>query len=241
MHRQVNSPSENQAVGEVFDAYEGNYADTVNRSVSFTGLDVDFFTRVKARYIRQIVDAELADAEGLDLLDIGCGVGNYHGLLAEHFQSITGVDVSRASVEKAGERHPDVTYRHYEGEVLPFSDGSFDVAYTICVMHHVPPGNWARFVCEAHRVLRPGGVFLVFEHNPWNPLTRRAVNQCPFDADAVLLSRPKTVSLLSEAGFCDVTARSILTLPPLNDILFAADGLLGRLPFGGQYYVQGRK
>lgn len=107
MHKRENTAAENQAVGEVFDAYEGNYADTVNRSVSFTGLDVDFFTRVKARYIRQIVDAELADAGARDLLDIGCGVGNYHGLLAEHFRSITGVDVSRASVEKAAQRHPD--------------------------------------------------------------------------------------------------------------------------------------
>ena len=45
----------------------------------------------------------------------------------------------------------------------------------------------AGFVADMVRVTRPGGLVCVIEHNPLNPLTRLAVNRCPFDADAVLL------------------------------------------------------
>ena len=29
------------------------------------------------------------------------------------------------------------------------------------------------------RVTRPGGIVAIFEHNPWNPLTRKAVRGLP--------------------------------------------------------------
>jgi hypothetical protein len=36
--------------------------------------------------------------------------------------------------------------------------------------------------------LKEDGHFIIFEHNPINPVTRHLVKNCPFDADAVLLS-----------------------------------------------------
>ena len=60
------------------------------------------------------------------------------------------------------------------------------------------------------RVCRPGGLIVLFEHNPWNPLTRRAVRGCEFDRDAELLSRREASRLLSEAGVEDRRGRYIL-------------------------------
>ena len=100
---------------------------------------------------------------------------------------MTGIDVSERSVDYARRHNPGVRYDTYPGGRLPYDDNAFDVAFTSCVMHHVPVPQWGEFVGEMNRVIRPGGIAVVFEHNPWNPVTSRIVSTCPIDADAVLL------------------------------------------------------
>jgi SAM-dependent methyltransferase len=227
---------------EVFDEHGRTYSETVNRAVGFVGLDVDFFTRVKAGYILDICESVFANTSDVRALDVGCGVGNFHGLLGPHFRSLAGVDVSAASVEIAAARElPNTNYDVYDGKELPYEDETFDLAFTICVMHHVPPPQWEAFSREMFRVLRKGGLALVFEHNPLNPLTLRAVNNCPFDEDAVLLSARTTVGLLKTAGFTDIARRSILSVPAGNRLLRNVDRIFSHLPLGAQYYVRARR
>src|SRR5690606_12156034 len=120
-------------------------------------------------------------------------------------------------------------------------DGSFDFCTTVCVMHHVPPKQWPAFVAEAWRVTRPGGLFAVYEHNPFNPMTRWAVWRCPFDHDAVLLRMRGVQALLEEQGFEIVTRRYLFFLPLDRPWARRFDRLLGWLPLGAQYVVCGRR
>jgi len=227
---------------EVFDEYGTTYSDTVNDAVRFTGLDVDFFTRVKAGYILDLCEAHFGDTAGIRALDVGCGVGNFHDLLGPRFASLTGVDVSAASIGQAvSRRRPRTRYDIYDGRRLPYEDGAFDLAFTICVMHHVPTDQWEGFSREMFRVVRKGGLALVFEHNPRNPLTMRAVNNCPFDEDAVLLRAERTKDLLAGAGFEAIEGRYILSIPAGNRALRRVDGLFSKIPFGAQYYVRATK
>jgi ubiquinone/menaquinone biosynthesis C-methylase UbiE len=230
-----------KSASEVFDEYDKNYSDTVNKSVAFTGLDVDFFTKVKAGYILDICERAFGAASTVRALDVGCGVGNFHRLLQPHFAALSGVDVSAAAIAQAEQRHEKVDYRVYDGHRLPYDDNSFDLAFTICVMHHVPPAQWPAFSREMRRVIRPGGVALVFEHNPQNPLTLRAVNNCPFDEDAVLLRSTETAKLMHDAGFAKIDTRFILSIPAAGPTLRKIDRAFSRLPFGAQYYVQSSK
>lgn len=221
-----------------FDAFSDTYDRLVNEAISFSGLKVDFFARVKANYLLDLMAAHFADTKALSLLDIGCGVGNYHPLLIDRVGSITGVDVSKASLAEASRRNPAMRYDAYDGSVLPYADGSFDVAFTICVMHHVDPAQWSNFASEMRRVIRPGGLAVVFEHNPRNPLTRRIVTDCTFDENAVLLPAAKTRELLTGAGFRSIEIRHILAIPAANRLLRYIDLLFGRLPLGAQYFAK---
>lgn len=234
---QVDMDPQQSQTAKTFDEYKDNYSDAVDAAVAFTGLSTDFYTRVKADYITDLVNAHFGDGLSLSALDIGCGIGNYHPLLEPKFAKLSGVDVSKECVETAKLRNLSVEYKVYDGSLLPYDDASFDIVYTICVMHHVPPLHWPNFAAEMRRVLRHGGLALVFEHNPRNPLTMRAVNTCPFDKDAVLLRSEKTEQLLLEAGFVDVSSRFILSVPPVNKFLRRVDQFFGRIPWGGQYYV----
>lgn len=222
-----------------FDAYRTTYKDTVNQSISFSGLDVDFFTKVKAVRLLDLLREKIGDPRDLSILDVGCGVGTYHPLLGTDIGKITGIDPSLECVMEGQSKNPHVDYRHYDGDHMPFPDDTFDASFAICVMHHVPPQQWPTFSREMVRVTRPGGLVVVFEHNPFNPLTRRAVNTCPFDADAVLLTKSQTTRHFQSAGLKDIEGRYILTIPALSKFPRKIDDVFGSIPLGAQYFVCG--
>ena len=86
------------------------------------------------------------------------------------------------------------------------------------------------------RACRPGGLVVLFEHNPFNPLTRRAVHGCEFDRDAKLLSRRRASSLLADTGLRP-RGRYIEFFPRESRLLRGIEGRLGWLPLGAQYAV----
>jgi ubiquinone/menaquinone biosynthesis C-methylase UbiE len=128
----------------------------------------------------------------------------------------------------------------YDGIELPFGDRSFDVVFAVSVFHHVPLGDRSALAHEIHRVLRPAGAFVIFEHNPRNPVTMRVVNNCDFDRDAILLNRRDCETLMASAGFQEIVTRYILTVPAIGAALRAFDRLFSALPIGAQYYTTGR-
>jgi SAM-dependent methyltransferase len=222
-------------MAELFDEYDANYGDVVNDSINFSGLKHDFFMQAKADLIERKLD-QLSAKGKFSALDIGCGVGTLHPYIAPHFASVEGCDVSQDSIDRARSQNKTNNYRHYEtGSPLPYEDGQFDFALTVCVVHHVPPDHWPAFFTEMRRVLKPGGMACVIEHNPLNPATRLAVLRCPFDEDAVLLRSRKTNSLLSTAGFSKPNAEFFLVLPSAKPWARRLEGSLSKIPLGAQY------
>jgi SAM-dependent methyltransferase len=139
-------------------------------------------------------------------------------------------------VERARALNPWAEYRDYsEGEPIPFADESFDVCFAVCVFHHVPRDQRVALAGEMRRVCRRGGLVVLFEHNPYNPLTRRAVNSCEFDRDAELLSRRRASQLLQAAGLPEPQGRYIIFFPRESGLLRSIEARLGWLPLGAQY------
>jgi hypothetical protein len=82
------------------------------------------------------------------------------------------------------------------------------------------------------------GELYVFEHNPYNPITRHLVNSCPFDADAELLTPKQLASLLRGAGFSTIEKGFILFFPSFLRLLRPLERFLTYLPLGGQYVIR---
>jgi SAM-dependent methyltransferase len=152
---------------------------------------------------------------------------------------MAGVDVSEACLATARGRTAGVEYSIYDGLHLPHPDASFDVVFSICVFHHIAIANRIPLAHDIRRVLRPGGMFAIFEHNPLNPLTMRVVNSCEFDKNAILLRSAEAETLMRETGFREVYSRFILTIPAKGSALRYVDQMFGRLPLGAQYYTVG--
>ncbi len=217
----------------LFDSYRGSYRDAVQSSIDFSGLSHDFFLRAKAALLRELVAERLSDKPAM--LDVGCGVGSLHPLLCGTVGRLSGIDVSAESIAQARADNPQHDYRAFDGKIFPYESASFDLATAMCVLHHVAPAQWPAFVAEMRRVVRPGGLVCVIEHNPLNPLTRLAVMRCEFDRDANLLPAGRTQALMTESGLRDVEARYFLLLPWEKTLAHRIEAGLRHLPLGAQY------
>jgi ubiquinone/menaquinone biosynthesis C-methylase UbiE len=222
---------------DLFDQFADNYSAEIDKSLGSFGTEHDFFTQHKAWLIGQLLAQTGRSAASMSLLDVGCGVGKIHGLLKGRLKQISGADISTESIRIAKQDHTDCEYKTYDGQHLPFADGSFDMAMAVCVFHHIPPAQWQQVATEMLRVVKTDGLILVIEHNPFNPITRYIVNSCSFDADAVLLSPRQLRKLFTAPNTKDVSTRSILNIPPKTNALRRLDLGLGWLPVGAQYFL----
>jgi SAM-dependent methyltransferase len=175
------------------------------------------------------------------LLEYGCGIGRNIPYLREAFPdaAITGSDISVASLDLAREANPGVSFVPEGPEVD--AAGPFDAIMVAGVFHHVPMAERTGAARSLFNRLVPGGVVFVFEHNPYNPVTRRIVSNCPYDEDAVLLKPAELQSLLAGAGLVVERRAYCLFVPPRFSRLAGAEAALGWLPLGGQYWIEARR
>jgi hypothetical protein len=74
----------------LFDRYNERYDEAVNDAIAFFKLKVDFFVHVKAAYMRDVLAEHFGDPSGVDLLDVGCGIGHYHPYWIDQVGSLRG-------------------------------------------------------------------------------------------------------------------------------------------------------
>lgn len=112
--------------------------------------------------------AELDFKPGMQVLDIGCGVGGPARMMAlKTGANVTGVDLTPAFVEAASTLSAmagmadKVSFKVGSATALPFLDASFDAATLLHVGMNIPDKQG--LFREACRVLRPGAVFAAYE------------------------------------------------------------------------------
>lgn len=112
------------------------------------------------------------------LLDVGSGTGALAIALQRRFPSceVIGVEPGGAMVTRARRKvaadHLDIEFRQGYGQQLPVDDDAVDAVTISLALHHVADGQVPDVLAEALRVLRPGGVLLIFEFAPAGVLAR---------------------------------------------------------------------
>ncbi len=220
-----------------FDTYEDSYDQKVQDSISFIKTDHDFFIRANALHLLSVVRRLLGEPKQLEALDVGCGIGLMDRHLASHFGTLEGIDVSEGVLQTARGANPSVRYQLYDGLRFPHPDQSFDIAFCVNVMHHVEIPRRPAFLAEVRRVVRPGGLCVIFKHNPFNPLTRRAVHECEFDKDASLLTKGLSRDLLMQTGFQVAEEKFILFFPFDRKIFRRLENWILWVPMEAQFYI----
>lgn len=223
-----------------FDRHARSYRDEVEHAIGFARQDLGFFTAAKAAEILRLVERRIGDPSALTALDVGCGSGETDRELVGSFARLYGVDTSPEMIEAAAAANPTVQYQFYDGTTLPFDDETFELAFAVSVLHHVPPPSWSGLVRELRRVTKPHGLVVVIEHNPYNPMTRLAVFRCAFDHDATLLRLAEVEQLFDQNELDISDSRYIMFFPWRGRRLRSLESRLWRFPLGAQYVVGGR-
>jgi len=98
------------------------------------------------------------------IADLGCGTGQITAELTVHVQRVIGVDQSAAMLKAARRRTAglgNAELRRGDVEAIPIDDGVCDAAVLVLVLAYVR--DPLRVVCEARRILRPGGKVVIVD------------------------------------------------------------------------------
>lgn len=107
--------------------------------------------------------------EHVPVLDVGCGRGEMLSLLAEEGVAAKGIDLDPSMLDRARARGLDVTQADALEYLAALPDASLGSLVSFQVIEHLPVETLRTLMAEAHRVLRPGGVFIAETVNPHSP------------------------------------------------------------------------
>jgi len=221
-----------------FDSYSPGYEELLKDPIRdcFTGQQSAFFHERKRDLIREYFRRRKVNTRSLRYLDVGCGKGELVSLLREDFGYLAGCDPSSGMLESASGFD---TREQTDPDRIPFETETFDFVTAVCVYHHVPLASRLSLTREIWRVIKPGGVFAILEHNPHNPITRLIVGRTPVDADAILLRSAEARECMRQTSFMPESLQYFLYFP---EFLYRRGGrwveaALAKFPFGGQYAV----
>jgi SAM-dependent methyltransferase len=227
-----------------FDKFADEYQQTLTDSLRLSGEQPEFFAEYKVSDVAALLRSTNPAGTPLRILDFGSGIGTSVPLFERFLPhaSLTCVDVSLRSLELGYGRFAGrANFVAFDGASLPFSDETFDCAFAACVFHHIPPDAHVALIEELRRVLKPAASLVIFEHNPFNPLTVRVVTECPFDDNAVLIPAPSLRERIKAGGFGAASIRYRVFFPRFLRLLRPLEQGLAWLPFGAQYFVVARK
>jgi len=143
---------------------------------------------------------------GSEVLDIGCG----NGFITHHLSAMLGTGVVGIDVMAATQAPID--YRRYDGRDFPVADHSIDAVLLCYVLHHAQ--DVRAVLSEMKRVLRPGGLAVIYEDIPetaWDRLIcwthdlkwRRRAGECTFRTES------EWVEMFERAGFEAILERQL--------------------------------
>ncbi|MCH7699663.1 MAG: class I SAM-dependent methyltransferase [Chloroflexi bacterium] len=120
----------------------------------------------------------IVSLEGLRVLELGCGDGAMIRSLAHYganLSLIDGIDINPARASSAHTSYSPARIAAGDASHLPYRDASFDLALAFTSLSSMTDDAVRhRAATEALRVLRPGGILVVYDFcvNPTNPATR---------------------------------------------------------------------
>jgi ubiquinone/menaquinone biosynthesis C-methylase UbiE len=102
---------------------------------------------------------------GKTVLDAGCGMGRFAEVCIQAGADLHAIDLSTA-VEAAARNlghHPNASFYQADIMNLPFADNTFDVVYSIGVLHHTP--DTKRAFLSLTRLVKPGGRIAIWVYS----------------------------------------------------------------------------
>jgi len=171
------------------------------------------------------------------ILDIGSGYGLLTRLVQILFNvsNVYGIDVERETLTYAQEIYPSIMFKQCHTSEIPHDDNMFDLVYAHTVFHHVATQNHAQYCAEINRVLKPDGMALIIELNPYNIFTRTLFKRDPHEQSLEMLSPSYMKKLLKPYG--KINTRYFGFFQQWFIKLRFLEPYISKIPFGSLYAI----
>ena len=151
-----------KSVTAVFeDMLERSIPDYKKMRTSSCAVALPDLSRTKRPHVDAVLDLGCSTGLALDRLD---SYAQYNGV---KIRQLVGTDVSEPMLDKAREDHSyDPRYHFMKADMrdhFPFGKDTFDVVMCVLTLQFTPIEHRLRIVDEIHRVLKPGGRFILVE------------------------------------------------------------------------------
>jgi SAM-dependent methyltransferase len=223
-----------------FDRTAREYERLFERWLRITGASREHFARSRLNWLARLLrEREIAPRR---VMDFGCGTGMSLWLLADILEAeqVIGLDTSEESLavarESAGSRSVELAT---PAKYLP--QQNLDLVFCNGVFHHIPVAERVTVVNYIHRCLRPGGIFALWENNPWNPVHAFAMKHSEIDKNAIPLPPPESRRLIASERFQVIRTDYLFFLPGPFRWLRSLEKWLIKVPLGAQYQVFAQK
>jgi len=223
-----------------FDALARTYDELFKPWLRIAGASREYFARSRLNWLSHLLRTQGIAPKRV--MDFGCGTGISLLLIADILgaEEVIGLDTSEESLavarESAGSRSVQLAT---PAEYLPEQD--LDLVFCSGVFHHLPVADRVPVVNYIHRCLRPGGIFALWENNPWNPVHNFAMKHSEIDKNAIPLPPPESRRLVGLEQFRVIRTDYLFFLPGHFRWIRSLEKSLIKVPLGAQYQVLARK
>lgn len=176
-----------------FDQYSNDYKHYINDSIDKFDKNLSYYHESKIE-----ITKNRAIYNPKNILDFGCGVGTMIPHMKKKFKKskIYAFDESKDSLKFLKKRYPFVScLKKINGNI------KFDLIFLSGVIHHIDRSMRKRILKNIYSSLKSTGKLIIFEHNPYNPLTNIVVKNCEFDRDAQLIKKKELINICENVSF----------------------------------------
>ena len=128
-----------------------------------TGLSLEYNQacyRLRAEQLERAIAGAQIKLAGCRVLDVGCGTGFFTDFYLRHGATVTGLDITTASVDRLQQQFPQCHFILGDVSDTPL-EGSFDLINAFDVLYHITdPQRWTQAVRNLAAAVAPGGAFV---------------------------------------------------------------------------------
>jgi SAM-dependent methyltransferase len=222
-----------------FDKFARHYEELFKPWLKIAGASREYFARSRIKWLAFLMAER--EIEPKRVMDFGCGTGMSLPLLEDilHAEHVVGLDTSEESLAVARE---SIGNRRIELATPSTYTPQQDIDCVFCngVFHHIPVAERSAAVDYVYRCLRPGGMFAMWENNPWNPFLFFGMRLAEIDKNAIPLP-PRESRRLVASEFSIIRTDYLFFFPRYFRWVQPLEKWLIKVPLGAQYQVLARK
>lgn len=227
----------NSSFDNIAASYDKELEDSLGK---FCNKDIGLFAEYKVKAVASTLPRYPAT-----ILEFGCGTGRNIFFMKKWFPEsrIYGCDISEKSLETACNANPDVQYdmiTHPDDLSVKYKE-PFDCIFISNVFHHIPFIEHQAWINALYAILSKEGNVFIFEHNPYNPVTKHIFKNCKIDQGATMLKPSYCHHLLQKSNLTHIKLKYTLFFVWRNVFFEFVERIFCWLPLGAQYYIWGRK